>query len=124
MCPPHSQQESRYSTNATAGQKPRTSMPLQASHGYHSAPHTTHVDQVAQVGLQGQPPTHLQAPSPAPVALSTQTPADPLEQRILDLLHPYRDECFKEDDHLTVARERAALVLCGTLQPLNFTTTT
>lgn len=58
------------------------------------------------------------APTPAaPNMLSTKVPtpvqADPLEQRILDLLFPYRDECFEDEDESTELKERAALILCG-----------
>jgi hypothetical protein len=58
------------------------------------------------------------APTPvAPNMLSTNVPtpvqADPLEQRILDLLFPYRDECFADEDSTTELKERAALILCG-----------
>lgn len=116
MGPNNSQQESRYSMNATAGQKPHTSMPPPPSPGYQPAPYI-HADQAPQVGPYGQ------APAPAPSVITTHTPADPLEQRVLDLLYPYRDECFKDDDDTTVARERAALILCGALQLLNFVAT-
>ncbi|KAH3999696.1 hypothetical protein HBH98_085800 [Parastagonospora nodorum] len=57
------------------------------------------------------------APTPAaPNVLSAKVPtpvqADPLEQRILDLLFPYRDECFADEDSTTELKERAALILC------------
>ena len=58
-----------------------------------------------------------QVPQMAQAAPSTQTPADPLEQRVLDLLYPYRDECFMEEDRTTVAQERMALILSGTSSP-------
>ncbi|KAF1921554.1 hypothetical protein BDU57DRAFT_553665 [Ampelomyces quisqualis] len=80
-------------------------MPPPASPGYQSAPYT-HAAQGPHVNPYGQ------APAPSPTVVSAQTPTDPLEQRVLDLLYPYRDECFKEDDGMTVARERAALILC------------
>jgi hypothetical protein len=63
-------------------------------------------------------PVSLPVPGPAPAALPTQTPTDPLEQRILDLLYPYRDECFEDSDVLFEAKERDALILCGTLTAL------
>ncbi|KAF2026905.1 hypothetical protein EK21DRAFT_73184 [Setomelanomma holmii] len=49
---------------------------------------------------------------PAPLAQSTQAPADPLEQRILDLLYPYRDECFDPEVDCSPEQERMALILC------------
>jgi hypothetical protein len=58
---------------------------------------------------QQLPPVPPQAQAPA----ATQSPADPLEQRVLDLLYPYRDECFADENDATVAQERMALILCG-----------
>jgi hypothetical protein len=55
----------------------------------------------------------IQAPAPA----STLAQIDPLEQRILDLLYPYRDECFSDEDGTTVTQERNALILCGMYPP-------
>jgi hypothetical protein len=51
-----------------------------------------------------------QAQAPMPI----QGPVVPLEQRILDLLQPYRDDCFTAEDETTAARDRTVLVLCGT----------
>lgn len=57
-----------------------------------------------------------QPPNPATQAHKpTQAPAAPLEQRILDLLYPYRDECFSADADVSVVDERKAMILCGTL---------
>ncbi|KAL5115582.1 hypothetical protein ACEQ8H_006558 [Pleosporales sp. CAS-2024a] len=57
-------------------------------------------------------PAPYTAPNVLPAKLPTQTPADPLEQRILDLLYPYRDECFAPPDKTTDLQERKALILC------------
>jgi hypothetical protein len=51
--------------------------------------------------------------APAQTPATTQSPADPLEQRVLDLLYPYRDECFNDENDVTAAQERMALILCG-----------
>ena len=48
-----------------------------------------------------------------PANQSLQTVTDPLEQRILDLLYPFRDECFASNLEPSVADERKALILCG-----------
>ncbi|OAL05545.1 hypothetical protein IQ06DRAFT_372973 [Phaeosphaeriaceae sp. SRC1lsM3a] len=54
-----------------------------------------------------------QPPNPATQAHKpTQAPAAPLEQRILDLLYPYRDECFSADADVSVVDERKAMILC------------
>lgn len=49
-------------------------------------------------------------PSQAP---PTQIPADPLEQRILDLIYPYRDDPFNADVDNALDEERKILMLCG-----------
>lgn len=58
---------------------------------------------------------HQLPPPPSPLP----PPADPLEQRVLDLLYPYRDECFTEDEgkdeSASLAKERMAHVLSGKL---------
>jgi hypothetical protein len=122
MFPANSQQELRYSTKARAKQKPPTSVPPPASPGYQAAPYT-HADQPFQANPHGQAPAYPPTSVPVLATIPTQIPTNPIEQRVLDLLYPYRDECFKDDDVTTVARERAALILCGTLQPLHFTVT-
>ncbi|CAO2655215.1 Nn.00g102790.m01.CDS01 [Neocucurbitaria sp. VM-36] len=48
----------------------------------------------------------------APSHQSPQKPTDPLEQRILDLIYPFRDECFMDDLESFVDKERKALILC------------
>lgn len=50
---------------------------------------------------------------PAQGSLSVQTPADPLEQRILDLIYPYRDDAFNTEDENALDEERKILMLCG-----------
>ncbi|KAH7083855.1 hypothetical protein FB567DRAFT_446470 [Paraphoma chrysanthemicola] len=58
-------------------------------------------------------PSHnVQGIVPGPLVQPTQTPGDPLEQRILDLLYPYRDECFDPEADVSAEQERMALVLC------------
>ncbi|KAF1846958.1 uncharacterized protein K460DRAFT_402323 [Cucurbitaria berberidis CBS 394.84] len=42
----------------------------------------------------------------------SQTPADPLEQRILDLLYPYRDEPLTSRNGPSADEERKVLILC------------
>jgi hypothetical protein len=61
---------------------------------------------------QTLPSTYTPAPRPTPLP----QPAEPLEQRVLDLLYPYRDECFveEEDDASVEAHERKALMLSST----------
>jgi hypothetical protein len=58
--------------------------------------------------------TAYATPNVLPPKASTQSSTDPLEQRILDLLYPYRDECFAEEDDTTEIKERNVLILCGT----------
>jgi hypothetical protein len=104
-----SQQESRYTMTAPSnshqsqGQnnQPHSSMPPPPHPDYQASSYTI--------------PTSLFVPSSSPAAIPTQTPTDPLEQRILDLLYPYRDECFEDFAALTETKERNALILCGTL---------
>lgn len=71
-----------------------------------------------QASHQVQPlrPSHL-APNIIVPRPHTQAPSDPLEQRILDLLYPYRDECFAEENETTELKERNALILCGMSSP-------
>jgi hypothetical protein len=67
-----------------------------------------------QVSQQAPVAQHLYT---APAVLASrppsQAPSDPLEQRILDLLYPYRDECFADENETTEIKERNALILCG-----------
>jgi hypothetical protein len=59
-------------------------------------------------------PTQLNQATPQdPAPGATHTSADTLEQRVLDLLYPYRDECFADEGGITVGEERMALMLCG-----------
>ncbi|KAH7384128.1 hypothetical protein DE146DRAFT_769832 [Phaeosphaeria sp. MPI-PUGE-AT-0046c] len=44
-----------------------------------------------------------------------QTPVDPLEQRILDLLYPDRDECFIAEAGGCIDDERKVLILCDNI---------
>jgi hypothetical protein len=65
-----------------------------------------------------QPPA--QSPQQMAHPLSTLlAPSEPLEQRVLELLSPYRDECFVPDDSANMAanltQERLAQVLSGRL---------
>jgi hypothetical protein len=102
MAPPHlpQQQDSRYSMMTPSGPQTHSSMPPPPSPNYQPSQYTL--------------PTHLnQAASQGQVPAVAQTPADPLEQRVLDLLYPYRDECFADDGGTTVGEERMALILCG-----------
>ena len=73
---------------------------------------------------QSYQPASYQAPShpPQPAQLSqvVQAQGDPLEQRILDLLYPYRDECFEDEDTATAAKERLAHILSGKHLPCTF----
>lgn len=57
-----------------------------------------------------------QQAAPNQVAIEVQlpqAPTDPLEQRILDLLYPYREECFTKTVGPFADQERKALILCG-----------
>tara|TARA_R110002003_G_scaffold388_4_gene19330 strand:- start:22679 stop:23080 length:402 start_codon:yes stop_codon:yes gene_type:complete len=96
------QQASRYTTTTAAtaaAQRPRSVKP----------------EAVVQAPQNMVHPQNAHGTMPAPLAKPTQTPADPLEQRILDLLYPYRDECFDPEADVSADQERAALVLCGKL---------
>ncbi|KAF1941439.1 hypothetical protein EJ02DRAFT_404415 [Clathrospora elynae] len=47
--------------------------------------------------------------------MATQAPQVPtqlLEQRIFELLQPFRDECYSSEDALSSNKERKALILC------------
>jgi hypothetical protein len=61
-------------------------------------------------------PQQLAPPEMAP-SHPAPPPADPLEQRVLDLLYPYQDECFTDEDGanaaVNLAKERKAHVLSG-----------
>jgi hypothetical protein len=59
-------------------------------------------------------PTSCAAPNVLSAKAHIQSQSDPLEQRILDLIYPYRDECFADEDDTTELKERTALILCGT----------
>lgn len=103
---PPAQQASRYTTTSAATAS-TTSTPR---------PRSTKPDQNVQTSHFMAPSHHVQGIAPGPLAQSTQTPGDPLEQRILDLLYPYRDECFDPEADVSAEQERMALVLCGMLQ--------
>jgi hypothetical protein len=68
--------------------------------------------------LRTTPPTYVAPPTPIQQPQS----AEPLEQRVLDLLYPYRDECFaeEENDAAVEAHERKALMLSSTYLPQCF----
>jgi hypothetical protein len=92
-------QDSRYGIMGPPGQQTHSSIPP-PSPNYQPSSFTlptqvTHVTPLAQ----------------APAA--SQTSVDPLEQRVLDLLYPYRDECFADENGTSVTQERMALILCG-----------
>jgi hypothetical protein len=99
MAPPKSNEPGYcYSIDHPSSQPPQPLMLPPPPPNYPSALPS----QAPYVAQQAKPPT------------PSQTPIDPLEQRILDLLYPYRDECFRTEDGTIVARERIALILCGT----------
>ncbi|KAF2825939.1 hypothetical protein CC86DRAFT_253885, partial [Ophiobolus disseminans] len=53
------------------------------------------------------------APHVLQAAPTPQASGEALEERILNLLYPYRDECF--EDGMTASDDRLALVLCANL---------
>jgi hypothetical protein len=107
-----SQQESRYTMTAPSNSRQSQS---QNNQPHSSMPPPPHPDYQASSYTI---PTSLFVPSSSPAAIPTETPTDPLEQRILDLLYPYRDECFEDFAALTETKERNALILCGTVAAL------
>jgi hypothetical protein len=101
---PPQQQESRYGMMHPPGPQTHSAMPPPPSPSpspkYQPSPFTL--------------PTQLSQATPQnPAPAATQTSADTLEQRVLDLLYPYRDECFSDEGGTTVGEERMALMLCG-----------
>jgi hypothetical protein len=101
--PPH--QDLRYGTMAPpVQQQTHTSMLPSPSPSYQ--PSSSY-----SLPPQHPPPMPPQAPAQTPATI--QSPADPLEQRVLDLLYPYRDECFNDEKDVSATQERMALILCG-----------
>jgi hypothetical protein len=105
MAAQQTHQDSRYGTMAPPVQQqthpsmvPSSSPSYQPSSSYSLPP-----QQSPQVLPQAQ----------AQTLATVQSPADPLEQRVLDLLYPYRDECFNQETDVTATQERMALILCG-----------
>jgi hypothetical protein len=100
MAVPPPQQASRYTMATPPTHQPHSSMPPPPVPNFQSTLSYTPTNQ----GPQAAPQSQAQAPA---------AQADPLEQRVLDLLYPYRDECFTDEDNTSVTKERNALILCG-----------
>lgn len=103
----HPQHNSLYSPSPSPAPANRVKSTMTAPKNYQTAP---------QYHSHG-PPQQM-GPPPPPVPPK---PADPLEQRVLDLLYPYRDECFTDDEDadatISLAQERMAHILSGKLSP-------
>lgn len=98
-----SQQRSLYTPSPSPATGTKSISAMAPPNNYQLAP--------APYNPQQQAPPQIAPTHPAPLA------ADALEQRVLDLLYPYRDECFTNengaDAAVNLARERKAHVLSG-----------
>jgi hypothetical protein len=93
------------SFHASSTPPPQQSQPdMAAPHSYEPSPYQPPAQSPQQMAHSFSPP---------------QAPSEPLEQRVFELLSPYRDECFVPDDSANMAANltqgRLAQVLSGRL---------